>query len=114
MAAGTVEKDGYLAIPVSSRMRGACILYAFASRRGKFLVDMYLFFITSDYCPAGDYSIKADAEEIRVARQLTLELQAKPSSLALLHIYDKRLESLVGDSMKDRQGSHKQYWVFQV
>jgi hypothetical protein len=114
VAAGTVGKDGHLKIPVSARMRGSCTLYAFAGRRDQFQVDMYLFFTTSDYCPSGDYSLKADAEEIRVFRQLTLGLRAKPNSLALLHIYDKRLESLVGEGMKERRQPHKQYWDFQV
>ena|SRR6185437_5403577 len=114
VAAGTVGKDGHLKIPVSAQMRGACTLYAYAGRRDQFQVDMYLFLITADYCPSGDYSLKADAEEIRVFRQLTLGLRAKPNSLALLHIYDKRLESLVGVGTKERRQPHKQHWDFQV
>jgi hypothetical protein len=111
ITANAIGGDSRLTIAVRTEMQGACTLYVYSSQQEKFHTDMYMFFASIDYCPHNEYSLRVSAEETRVFKEVGVELKAKPNSLATLHVYDSRLESLLNqDSSRRRE---QQYWNFQ-
>jgi len=91
-------------------MSGSCILYVFEAKNSGFIVDMRLFFVSTDFCPK-EYSLRLSSKNISVFDQLEVQLRGRPNSWATLHAFDNRLDALLR-SRSDFRQRVQHYWDF--